>query len=91
MAGVRAVVVFVGRSTKRIAVTMAGAALLLGGVVMMITPGPGGLAIIAGLAVLSTEYVWARRALETAKQRAALAHERVKLRRAKAGAPEKAL
>lgn len=44
--------------------TLLGGALLLAGVVMMVTPGPGLLAIAAGLAMLSREYVWAKRALE---------------------------
>lgn len=78
MADAKAVILFIGRSTKRIAITAVGAALLLGGIVMMITPGPGWLAVIAGLAVLSTEYVWARRALDEAKRRAAKAAKKVR-------------
>jgi hypothetical protein len=37
---------------------------------MMVTPGPGILVIIAGLAVLATEYAWAQRTLERTKERA---------------------
>jgi hypothetical protein len=37
---------------------------------MIVLPGPGLLVIIAGLAVLATEYVWARRLLMAAKARA---------------------
>jgi uncharacterized protein (TIGR02611 family) len=67
---VRAVVRFILRSGKRIAVTVVGFALLAGGLVMMVTPGPGILVIIAGLAVLATEYAWARRTLERTKEKA---------------------
>jgi uncharacterized protein (TIGR02611 family) len=67
---VRAVVRFILRSGKRIAVTVVGFVLLAGGLVMMVTPGPGILVIIAGLAVLATEYAWARRTLDRTKERA---------------------
>jgi uncharacterized protein (TIGR02611 family) len=64
------VVRFILRSGKRIAITVVGMVLLAGGAVMMVTPGPGLLLIIAGLAVLATEYAWARRALDKAKEKA---------------------
>ena len=57
---VKAVGRFIGRNGKRIAVTIAGFALLLVGVALLVLPGPGWLLIFAGLAILSTEYVWAR-------------------------------
>lgn len=55
---------------KRCAVTIVGAALLLVGAAMMVLPGPGILIIVAGLAVLATEYVWAQRLLRRAKSQA---------------------
>jgi uncharacterized protein (TIGR02611 family) len=64
------IVRFIGRSGKRIAVTLAGFGVLAAGVVMMVTPGPGILAILAGLAILATEWAWAERALDMAKERA---------------------
>ena len=39
-------------------------------VVMMVTPGPGIVGIILGLAILSTEYEWADRWLARARQKA---------------------
>lgn len=66
----RQVVRFIGRSSKRIGVSVAGFALVAGGIVMLVLPGPGLLVIVAGLAVLATEYAWARRALDEAKRRA---------------------
>jgi uncharacterized protein (TIGR02611 family) len=66
----RAVVRFAWRSSRRVAIIAAGGALLLGGIAMLVLPGPGLLVIIAGLAVLAREFVWAERALERAKARA---------------------
>ena len=63
------------RSIKRSAVTLLGVALLLVGVALMALPGPGILLIVAGLAVLATEYVWARRLLVHAKDRAEQAQQ----------------
>jgi uncharacterized protein (TIGR02611 family) len=58
---------FIGRSGKRIAVTVVGFAVLIAGVIMLITPGPGVVAILAGLAILASEWAWAERALDRAK------------------------
>lgn len=55
---------------RRFAVTIVGVALLVVGAAMMVLPGPGILGIVAGLAVLATEYVWARRLLTRAKEQA---------------------
>ncbi len=55
---------------KRFAATIVGAALLVLGAAMMVLPGPGILVIVAGLAVLATEYVWAQRLLKRAKSQA---------------------
>jgi uncharacterized membrane protein len=55
---------------KRFAVTILGVALLAVGVALMILPGPGIVLIVAGLAVLATEYVWARALLVKAKRQA---------------------
>jgi uncharacterized protein (TIGR02611 family) len=46
---------------------------ILAGIVMLVIPGPGIVTIIAGLAILATEYVWAERLLRAAKVRAARA------------------
>ena len=60
---------------KRFAVTIVGVALLAVGAAMMVLPGPGILGIVAGLAVLATEYVWARRLLVKAKEQAQAVQE----------------
>lgn len=46
---------------------LGGFTLLFLGVVMLITPGPGWLVIIGGLAMLGAEFVWARRLLDRLK------------------------
>lgn len=71
------VVRFVLRSSKRIAVTVVGAALVVAGVVMMVLPGPGLLVVAAGFAVLGTEYVWAATVLERGKRAAASIGRRI--------------
>jgi len=60
---------------KRFAVTILGAALLVVGLAMMVLPGPGILLIVAGLAVLATEYVWARTLLVKARKQAEAVQE----------------
>jgi len=45
-----------------------GFTLLLLGVVMLVTPGPGWVAIGLGLALLAAEFVWARRLLDRIKE-----------------------
>ncbi|MCU1376561.1 MAG: hypothetical protein JWO68_3847 [Actinomycetia bacterium] len=63
----RAVVRFAWRSSKRIAVSVVGGVLVVGGLAMLVLPGPGLLVIVAGFAVLGTEYAWAAAALERSK------------------------
>lgn len=72
---------WVGRNSKRVAITIIGFILVLGGIVLLPLPGPGMLIIIAGLAVLGTEYMWARRALDLAKEKARQAADKVRRRK----------
>ncbi|HEY7660434.1 MAG TPA: PGPGW domain-containing protein [Actinomycetota bacterium] len=73
----RVTIRFIGRNGKRIAVSIVGFALVVIGLLMLVLPGPGILVIIAGLAILATEYVWAQRALNYAKQKAEQAKNKV--------------
>jgi uncharacterized protein (TIGR02611 family) len=73
----RVTIRFILRNGKRIAVSVAGLVLLLLGLAMMVLPGPGILFILAGLAVLATEYVWAQRMLNYAKRKAGQAKDAV--------------
>lgn len=67
------VIRFLLRSTKRIAVTVAGGALVVAGLTMIVLPGPGILVVAIGFAVLGTEYAWAAIAFERTKRTAAQA------------------
>jgi uncharacterized protein (TIGR02611 family) len=71
----RELLAFIFRNAKRAAIFIVGVALLAAGLVMMVTPGPGILLIIAGLAVLATEFAWAERMLDRAKDHATRAKE----------------
>jgi Flp pilus assembly protein TadB len=67
------VIRFIGRSSKRIAVTVVGAALVIAGLAMLVLPGPGIIVVALGFAVLGTEYAWAAAALDRTKRAAAQA------------------
>jgi uncharacterized protein (TIGR02611 family) len=64
---------FIWRSSRRAAVFVVGVALLCIGLVMFVTPGPGIVLVVAGLAILATEFAWAEHLLDKAKQSAAKA------------------
>jgi uncharacterized protein (TIGR02611 family) len=68
---------FIARNGRRIAVGVAGFCLIAVGLLLLVIPGPGLLLIVAGLAVLAGEYVWAQRALNFARRKAAEAKDRV--------------
>ena len=54
---------------RRIAIGVVGTTVLLLGVVMMVTPGPGLVVIPIGLAILSIEFAWARFWLRRVRER----------------------
>jgi hypothetical protein len=58
------------RAAKRIALETLGWILVVGGAAALVLPGPGLLAILGGLALLSQQYDWAQRRLEPVKRRA---------------------
>lgn len=55
---------------KQIVVAVLGAVLTLAGVALLVLPGPGFVLVAVGLAVLSTQFSWARKPLDLAKDRA---------------------
>jgi uncharacterized protein (TIGR02611 family) len=65
----------VTRVARLVAVTTAGVALVIAGIIMMPLPGPGLLVVIAGLWVLSLEYDWARKLRDEARERVRLLRE----------------
>ena len=55
---------------KKAVVAVLGIALLLIGVALLVLPGPGFLLIAGALALLSTQFEWAKKPLEYAKHKA---------------------
>ena len=53
---------------RRLSRIVGGFTLLLIGVVMLVTPGPGWLVILLGLGLLAAEFVWARRLVDRIKR-----------------------
>ena len=60
----------------RIGFGIVGLLVLLGGIVMLVTPGPAFVLIPIGLAMLSLEFVWAERLLEKSLEQAQIAQEK---------------
>ncbi len=56
------------RLLRRVVVLVVGGLVVLTGVVMLFTPGPAILVIPAGLAILATEYQWAKSLLSKFRQ-----------------------
>jgi uncharacterized protein (TIGR02611 family) len=54
---------------RRIAAIAGGGILLVVGVALLVLPGPGVALIIAGLALLATQFQWARRLLDWMRRR----------------------
>jgi uncharacterized protein (TIGR02611 family) len=51
------------RGARKLVVLVVGGTVLAIGVVMIVAPGPALVVIPAGLAILATEFIWARRLL----------------------------
>ncbi len=65
------------QQAKRLIKIVVGFTLVLVGVGMLVLPGPGILTIMLGLAILSAEFVWARRLLDHLKTTARDAKDRL--------------
>ena len=70
MAWLSGILRFIWRSTKRVVVFVVGVGLLVVGLILFVTPPPGILFVIAGLAVLATEFAWAEHLLNKARRQA---------------------
>jgi hypothetical protein len=64
------------KAWKRFFIALIGSAAILAGIALLVLPGPGLLVLAGGLAILATEFFWARRALR--KARGAIARVRRK-------------
>jgi hypothetical protein len=52
---------------KKFVIALVGGTVILIGLALLVLPGPGLLVIAAGLAILATEFFWARRVMRNAK------------------------
>jgi len=66
---------------KRGIILIIGGTLVLFGILLLVLPGPGLLVIIAGLAVLATEFAFAEKALSKVKKSVKKVGEKVKRRK----------
>jgi tellurite resistance protein TerC len=57
------------RQARRIAVLVIGLTVIAVGAAMIVLPGPAVVVIPLGVAILATEFVWARRLLDNMKER----------------------
>lgn len=69
---------------KRSVVAVLGVVLTLAGIALLVLPGPGFVLVAAGLAVLATEFEWAKRPLVYAKGKAELGLAQVRENRLQA-------
>lgn len=56
---------------KRLVIIVIGFTILAVGIVMIVLPGPSILVIPVGLAILATEFIWARKLLTIVRERIA--------------------
>jgi uncharacterized protein (TIGR02611 family) len=66
--------------TRRLIVTILGVTVLTIGIVLLVLPGPGILVVLAGLAILGSEYDWAMDIKSWAQQRYRSARQKIKSR-----------
>jgi tellurite resistance protein TerC len=57
------------KQAKRLIVSVVGFTVLLIGIAMIVLPGPAFIVIPLGLAILASEFVWARRLLNKIKSK----------------------
>jgi len=65
---------------KKLFIALIGGTVLLVGITLLVLPGPGLPIIAAGLAILATEFLWARRAWRKAKGAVSRARRKFGLR-----------
>jgi uncharacterized protein (TIGR02611 family) len=66
----------ISAAATKVVVTFIGVGVFVAGVIMLVIPGPGLVAMALGLAILATEWHWARRATRWMKEKALAAAER---------------
>jgi uncharacterized protein (TIGR02611 family) len=69
------------RQARRVVILVVGSTVMLIGVALLVLPGPAFVVIPLGLAILATEFAWARRWLRHIKKTAEKGVERLKSRK----------
>jgi uncharacterized protein (TIGR02611 family) len=67
-------------TARKLIIFVIGSTVVLLGVIMMVAPGPAFIVIPAGLAILATEFVWARYVLKRGKKHATVTWKKVSRR-----------
>ncbi len=67
------------RYAKRVITVIIGMTVLLFGIALLVLPGPAFVVIPIGLAILATEFAWARRSLRLIQESAEKGAEKLKL------------
>ena len=65
---VRRFIIQTYKQAKRLVIVVVGFTLFLIGIIMIVLPGPGAPIVLIGLAILATEFLWARRVLRKFKE-----------------------
>ena len=68
---VRRIIISTLKQARRVIIVVVGFTVLLIGIALLVLPGPAFLIIPLGLAILATEFVWARHLLRRVKEKAA--------------------
>lgn len=71
------------RHAWRTIIIVVGTTLVLIGLAMLVLPGPGIVVIIAGLAILAREFIWAQGLLDKAQNTAKRQYDRVAQRKSR--------
>lgn len=69
------------KQARRLVVAVIGGTVLIAGIVMIVTPGPAVVVIPLGLAILATEFIWARHLLHRVKEHISNTADKVRNRR----------
>jgi uncharacterized protein (TIGR02611 family) len=75
------------RAARRVAITTAGAIVILAGIAMLVLPGPGLLTIVLGLMILGVEFAFARRWVQRIQSKTREAARAARARVRRQGAP----
>jgi tellurite resistance protein TerC len=68
------------KKARKIAVFIVGSTVVLFGIALIVLPGPAVVVIPVGLAILATEFAWARRWLQIIRESAEKGAEKLNLR-----------